>query len=131
VGPDVVGAPAATEILAAGRQFADLADQVICRSRSCGFWPAAVRRLATDMSAAKSQSGKNRRAAASRKVKRAKLGGRVGSAQRARPSWLAASTSERSNESGGRRGRVPTSAPLPGSLIVGGQPHWQACSWCG
>lgn len=43
---------------------------------------AAVRRLATDISAARSQSGKNRRAAASRKVKRAKLGGRVGSAYR-------------------------------------------------
>lgn len=78
VGTDVVGAPAATEILAAGRQFADQVMQIPV------VWVLAgpVRRLATDMSAAKSQSGKNRRAAASRKVKRAKLGGRVGSAYR-------------------------------------------------
>ena len=75
VGPDVVGAPTAPELIAAGGQLADQVMQIPV----VGAWPAAVRKLATDMSAARSQSGKKRRAAASRNVKRAKLGGRVGS----------------------------------------------------
>ena len=53
VGADVVGSPAAAEVVAAGGQ---LADQVV-EALSCGSCPAAVRRLATVMSAARSQSG--------------------------------------------------------------------------
>jgi hypothetical protein len=54
VGADIVGAPAAAELVAAGRQ---LPNQVVEALVVRVLPSAAVRRLATVMSAAKSQSG--------------------------------------------------------------------------
>jgi hypothetical protein len=53
VGADIVGAPAAAELVAAGRQLPTKSWRLLL----CGSCPAAARRLATVMSAAKSQSG--------------------------------------------------------------------------
>lgn len=92
VEPDFVCRPPGAEILAVRGELPTRADS----SGSWGLLPVAVRRIATESSAAPSQSTYRSRARASRKAKRARLPEPLSACEKsARPSRLAARMSMR------------------------------------